>query len=63
LSFSPKGDYLAVATTTNLSLFNELGTRKLLIWDAANEPGAAFEDRPPLRASVTFSADGKVSTY
>lgn len=59
VSFSPEGDYLAVATATTLSLFNESGARKLLIWDGTKEPGALFEDRPPTNAVLTFSADGK----
>ncbi len=59
LSFSPKGDFLAVATSTTLALVSETGTRKLLIWDATKEAPAPFEDRPLTKAVLAFSPDGK----
>jgi len=58
LTFSPKGDFLAVATATSLSLWSESGAHKML-WDGAREPRALFQDRPPVRAVLTFSNDGK----
>ncbi len=59
LGFSPKGDYLAVATATTLSLFNETATRKMVIWDAIKHPEVPFEDRPLVNEMVAFSLDGK----
>jgi len=58
LAFSPKGEFLAVATATSLSLWSESGAHTTL-WDGARKPDALFQDRPPVRAVLTFSNDGK----
>lgn len=58
LAFSPKGDFLAVATATSLALWSESGAHTTL-WDGARKPDAPFQGRPPVRAVLTFSNDGK----
>ncbi len=59
LGFSPKSDFLAVATPTPLTLLDQSCTHKLLIWDALKEPDTNFGGRPSLRATLAFSPDSK----
>lgn len=58
LAFSPKGNFLAVATATSLSLWSDTGAHTMF-WDGTREHSVLFQDRPPVKAALCFSNDGK----